>query len=92
VVFGFMIATHIVWTMGDETGIPPLLLKAAWAICVGIDLITSWEGTKYYVFAGDESDPAKDFGLAIVTALIVCSTIFLSWLALAKDAKTKSHP
>lgn len=91
VVFGFVIATHIVWTMGDDAGVLPLLLKAAWAICVGIDLISSWEGTKYFVFSGDDSDVGKNFGLAIVTAVIVCSTIFLSWLTLSKDAKTKSH-
>jgi len=84
VVFGFVIATHIVWNLA-QADVPSLLLKAAWAACVAIDLITSWEGTRRYVFYGDEGDAARGVGLAIATALIVSSTIFLSRLVLAKD-------
>ncbi len=86
VVFGFVIASHLIWKLPEDT--PGLLIKAAWAACIAIDLVTSWEGTKDLVFYGDEADAGKNVGLAIVTALIVSSTIFLSWLVL-KDAKGK---
>ncbi len=88
VVFGFVIATHIIWNLKPEDA-PSLLLKAAWAACVAIDLVTSWEGTRRYVFYGDEGDAVRGVGLAVATALIVSSTIFLSRLVLAKDVQTK---
>ncbi len=87
VVFGFVIASHFIWSIKDDD-IPTLILKAAWAICVAIDLVTSWEGTKRFVFYGDDGDPARGLGLAIVTALIVSSPIFLS-IILAKEAHSK---
>jgi tryptophan-rich sensory protein len=88
VVFGFVFATHYIWSLEPGDG-PALLLKAAWAICVAINLITSWEGTKRFIFYGDEGDPARDAGLAIVTALIVSSAIFLSKLLFSKPGGTK---
>jgi hypothetical protein len=89
VVFGFVIGTHLIWSLKQED-VPALVLKAAWVVCVAIDLVTSWEGTKRYVFYGDDGDPARGAGLAVVTALIVSSTILLSRLALGKDAGTKN--
>ena len=84
VVFGFVIATHFIWSVKqDDT--PMLILKAAWALCIVLDLVTSWEGTSHYVFYGDDGDPVRGLGLALVTALIVSSSIFLSRLVLAKD-------
>ncbi len=91
VVFGFVIATHIVWTMGDDAGVLPLLLKAAWAICVGIDLISSWEGTKYFVFSGDDSDAGEELRTRHCDG-IDCVLDDIPVLAdTRKDAKTKSH-
>ncbi len=90
VVFGFVIATHIVWNW-EEADVPSLLLKGAWAACVAIDLVTCWEGTRRYVFYGDEGDAARGVGLALATALIVSSTIFLSRLVLAKAVDTKPY-
>ncbi|MGO9984050.1 MAG: hypothetical protein ACLPIX_07550 [Rhodomicrobium sp.] len=87
VVFGFTIATQLIWS-SKEDDTPALLLKAAWAICIAIDLVTSWEGTKQFVFYGEDSDGTRNAGLAVVTALIVSSTVFLSRLIL-KDAGAK---
>jgi tryptophan-rich sensory protein len=89
VVFGFVMATHIIWNIkGDE--LPTLLLKAAWAICIAIDLFTSWEGTKRFIFYGDDSDPARGVGLAVVTALIVSSSILLAKLLFTGDLRGKA--
>ena len=84
IVFGFVIATHLIWAMkhDDMTG---QVLKAAWGVCVAINLITSWQGTKHYVFYGDDGDAARGVGLALATALTVLSTIFLSKLVMGKD-------
>jgi hypothetical protein len=88
VVFGFVMATHLIWSVkAEET--PALLLRAAWAACIAIDLFTSWEGTRSYVFYGEEGDAARDIGLAVVTALIVSSSIFLSRLLLEEKGKKK---
>ncbi|MBI4723771.1 MAG: hypothetical protein HY765_01745 [Rhodomicrobium sp.] len=89
VVFGFVMATSLIWNMkADDT--PALVLKAAWAICVAIDLFTSWEGTKQLVFYGEEGDPARGIGLAIVTALIVSASMFLSKLLAESGARSKA--
>src|SRR5271157_286651 len=41
VVFSFVLATHLIWSLrSDDT--PTHLLKAAWATCIAIDLFTSW--------------------------------------------------
>ena len=88
VVFGFVIATHLIWKLPHD-GPPSLLLKGAWAACVAIDLVTSWEGSRRFVFYGDDGDAVRGVGLAVATALIVSSTIFLSRLILAKDVHTK---
>ncbi len=82
VVFGFVIATHLIWRLKPED-IPALVLKSAWAMCVAINLVTCWEGTKRYVFYGDDGDATGGAGLAVVTALMVASSILLSRLALA---------
>jgi hypothetical protein len=84
IVFGFVIATHLIWSMKHED--LTALLKAAWGVCVAIDLVASWQGTKNYVFYGDDGDAARGFGLALATALTVSSTIFLSRLVMGKDA------
>jgi uncharacterized membrane protein YdcZ (DUF606 family) len=76
VIFGFVIATHLIWD-SKQDDIPTLILIGAVVICIGIDLITAWEGTKRFVFYGDEGDATRGAGLAVVTVLIVSSTIFL---------------
>lgn len=83
VVFGFVIATHLIWKI-ERKDVPSLLLRGTWAACVAIDLITSWEGTRRFVFYGDDGDAARGMGLAVVSVLIVSSTVFLSRLMLAK--------
>jgi hypothetical protein len=87
IIFGFVIATNLVWSMkGDDLMVQ--VLKAAWAACIGINLITSWQGTKHFVFYGDDGDAARGIGLALATALTVTSTIFLSWLVMGKETRS----
>ncbi len=84
IVFSFVIATHLIWTMkGDDLMVQ--VLRAAWAACIAINLITSWQGTKYFVFYGDDGDAARGMGLALATVLTVSSTIFLSRLIMGKE-------
>jgi tryptophan-rich sensory protein len=87
-VFGFVIATQLIWNL-KQAELPTLLLKGAWAVCVAVNLITCWEGTKRYIFYGDDNDPGKGVGLAVVTALIVSSSILLSKIAFSADMRTK---
>jgi tryptophan-rich sensory protein len=88
VVFGFVLSSHLIWKMsGDD--VPTMLLKAAWGICIAVDLYTSWEGTRHFVFYGDDNDPARTIGVAVVSALIVVSTMLLSKLLLASDISGK---
>jgi tryptophan-rich sensory protein len=89
IVFGFVIATHLIWTMKHDD-LMVQLLKAAWMVCIAINLITSWQGTKHFVFYGDDGDAARGVGLALATALTVSSTIFLSRLVLGKDLTASS--
>jgi tryptophan-rich sensory protein len=90
VIFGFVMATHLIWShnTGDKT--PALIVKVAWGVSIAIDILTSFEGTKNYVFYGEDGDPARDAGLAVITALIVSSSIFLSALILKNGADFKS--
>ncbi len=88
VIFGFVIATHLIWNLNSSDA-PALVLKAAWGACIVIDLFTSWEGTKHFVFYGDDGDAVRGLGLAVVTALIVSSSIFLSKLLLAGEGGNK---
>jgi hypothetical protein len=88
VVSGFVLASHLIWNLKSDD-VPTLLLKTAWGACIAIDLFTSWEGTKRYVFYGEDGDPARGIGLAVVTALIVSSSLLLSKLLLAKDISGK---
>jgi hypothetical protein len=74
VVFGFVIGTHLVLDSKQDA---PALLWGAVFVCIVIDLITAWEGTRHFVFYGDDGDAARGAGLTVVTALIVSSTIFL---------------
>lgn len=90
VVFGFVIATHLIWKL-EHKDVPSLLLRAAWAACVAIDLVTSWEGTRRFVFYGEDGDAARGMGLAVASALIVSSTIFLSRLILSKEIHSKPY-
>ncbi len=89
VIFGFVLASHLIWNL-KSNDFPTHLLKAAWAACIAIDLFTSWEGTRRFVFDGDDTDPARGIGLALVTALIVSSSLLLSKLLLAKDISGKA--
>lgn len=84
IVFGFVLATHLIWGMKQEDFMVPLL-RAAWGVCIAINLVASWQGTKNYVFYGDNGDAARGVGLALATVLTVSSTIFLSMLAVGKD-------
>jgi hypothetical protein len=87
VIFGFVIASHLIWSLKSDD-IPSLLLKAAWFICVVIDFLTSWYGTASYVFS-DIDDARQAGGLLLVTFLILMSSILLSKLLLAKDVRGK---
>ncbi len=84
IVFGLLIATHLIWST-KHNDLMLQVLKAAWGVCIAIDLVASWQGTKHFVFYGDEGDAARAIGLALATALTVSSTIFLSRLVLGKD-------
>ncbi len=86
VVFGFVIATHYIWSLKSDD-ITVLILKGAWAVCVVIDLFTTWAGTKRFVFPDSDNDFGQGGGLLVVTGLIVASTILLSRLILGKDLK-----
>ena len=46
IVFSFVIATHLIWSIKHED-FTVLMLKAAWGVCIAINLIASWQGTKY---------------------------------------------
>jgi len=85
-IFGFVMATHAIHSM-HSSDTPFLILKGAWATAVAIDLYTAWEGTRRIVFYGEE-DPVKGVGVAVVAALIVTSTIFLSSLLFGKAGKS----
>ena len=89
IVFGFVLATHLIWTMKHDD-LMAQVVKAAWMVCIAVNLITSWQGTKHFVFYGDDGDAARGFGLALATALTVSSTIFLSRLVLGKDLTASS--
>ncbi len=90
VVFGFMIATHWIWTFTADDLIT-LLLKIAWFLCFTIDLYTSVRGNSYYVFDNNVNTSAEYFGLVIVTFLITTSTILMSRLLLAKDSRGNKY-
>jgi len=85
IVFLFVVTTQFIHSLPAHGG-PILILKGAWATAVAIDLYTAWDGTRRIVFYGEE-DAAKGVGVAIVAALIVTSTIFLSQLLLGRKAK-----
>jgi tryptophan-rich sensory protein len=90
IVFGFVIATHLIWSMGGGDDLMVQVLKAAWGVCIAINLITSWQGTKHFVFYGDDGDAARGIGLALATALTVMSTIFFSRLVMGKEPGASS--
>lgn len=90
VIFGFVVATHLIWTFTSDD-IPTLLLKAAWFLCLAIDIYTSMRGNSYYVFEDKVDSVTEVIALFIVTFLITMSTILLSKLLLAKDARGKSY-
>ncbi|MDX2264269.1 MAG: hypothetical protein NW215_04800 [Hyphomicrobiales bacterium] len=90
VVFGFMMATHWIWTFTADDLIT-LLLKVAWFLCFGIDLYTSVRGNSYYVFDNNVDTSAEVLGLILVTFLITTSTILMSRLLLAKDARGNKY-
>ncbi len=85
-VFGFVIATHLVWSFKSDD-LVTLLLKLAWFVCLTVDLITSYIGTKYYVFDNSVDTSAKWLALLVVTFLITASSILLSRILLAKDIR-----
>lgn len=83
VVFGFVIASHLIWNLKSDD-LPTLLLKIAWACCLVIDFFTSWAGTSHYVFYNDITGATQAAGLLLATFLIVASSILLSKLVLEK--------
>jgi hypothetical protein len=91
VVFGFVISSHLISNLKADD-IPTLLLKGAWGVCIAIDLFTTWQGTKRFVFYGDDSDPARTIGVAVVSALIVTSTMLLSNLLLDRNYIDRRFP
>jgi hypothetical protein len=88
VVFGFVIASHLIWSLKSDD-IVALILKAAWGVCVVIDFITSWWGTKRFVFPDSQNDFGQAGGLLVITFLVVSASILLSRLLLAKDIRGK---
>lgn len=84
IVLGFVMASHVILNYKSPDA-PVLFLKAACAVCILINVSALWEGTKSVIlYEGD--DPAKGFGLALVVALIVASTVLLSRLLLDDKA------
>jgi hypothetical protein len=90
VVFGFVIATHLIWSFTSDD-IVTLLLKFAWVICFMVDLYTSLVGTRYYVFNDNIDTPTKAMGLLLVTFLVSASSVLLSRLLLAKDIRGRPY-
>ncbi len=90
VIFGFVVATHLIWSFTTED-IPTLLLKTAWFLCLAIDIYTSVRGNSYYVFDDKVDTISENIALFIVTFLITMATILLSKLLLAKDSRGKSY-
>lgn len=82
IVIGFVIASRLIWSVPSDDP-PVLLLKAASVICIAIDVGASWIGTKR-VISFDDDDPAKNFALALVIALVVLSKIGLSTILFDK--------
>jgi hypothetical protein len=87
-VFGFVIATHLIWSFKADD-ITILMLRVAWGICVAVNFLTTWGGTRRFVFQDSENDFLQAGGLFVVTFLVVASTILLSKLLLAKDIRGK---
>jgi tryptophan-rich sensory protein len=90
VVFGFVIATHLIWSFTSDD-LVTLVLKIAWVLCFVVDFYTSLVGTRYYVFNDDIDTPAKAMGLLLVTFLVSASSILLSRLLLAKDIRGRPY-
>lgn len=89
-IFGFVIATHLIWSFKSDD-IITLLLKIAWFLCFAVDLYTSLLGTRHYVFNDVVDTPAKSLGLLLVTFLISASSVLLSRILLAKDIRGKPY-
>lgn len=87
-IFGFVIATHFIWSFKSDD-LVTVLLRAAWVVCFILDLYTSLVGTRYFVFRDAVDTPAKVFGLLLVTFLISASSILLSRILLGKDIRGK---
>ncbi len=83
IIFGFVLSSHLIWKMTSQET-PGLLVRGAWLTCIAIDLFTSWEGTRRIIFY-DDDDAAKGIGIAVAAALIVASTVLLSWALLSKS-------
>jgi hypothetical protein len=75
-VFSLVIGSSLIWAMKSDD-IAIAILRAACALCIGVNMITSWQGTKYYVFYGDDGDAARGIGLALASLLTVLATVFL---------------
>ena len=78
IILAFVVASDFVlrWESHDP---PALILKAASVTSIVINLFASWEGTQR-VIDYEDGDPGKMIGLALVVALVVLSTVFLSRL------------
>jgi hypothetical protein len=87
-VLGFVIGSHIIMNLKSDD-VLGLFLKAAYGLCVLIDALASWDGTRRFVFYGDYSGAFQEIGLVLVTVLVVASTILLSKLLLGKDIRGK---
>lgn len=90
VVFGFIIATHVIWSFTDDD-LVTLLLRIAWFICLGLDIYTSLLGNRHYVFNDRVDTGAHVIGLFVVTFLITAASILLSRLLLSKDSRGKGY-
>lgn len=88
VIFGFVIASHIVWSFKSDD-IPTLMMKVAWMLCVLIVFYAALRGTRQFVFGDGEVDIVQRSGLVLVTFLVVAASILLSKLLLAGDIRGK---
>jgi hypothetical protein len=90
VISGFLVATHLIWAY-ESDDVVSLILKGAWMVCLVLDCYTAYIGNKYFVFANNLETGAHHLGLVIVTLLITMSSILLSRIVMAKEARRRGY-
>lgn len=90
VIFGFLVATHLIWSHeGDD--MVSVMLKTTWVVCLVLDCYTAYIGNRYLVFGNALETSAHHVGLVIVTLLITVSTILLSRIVMAKEVRRRGY-